>query len=725
MIKRIYLIAAHCLIAIALCGQPAGWPAPVRPSPAHNATMQCNPSKTDNYEVSVSADICLAHIGIRMDGVPIGSLKSVKENPPGHFNWKFTLPPMSGNEVSLEFWGQGIDWGRQDFYQFCWVKKVFQPVNVLPIPVPVIGTDYYDAISPPKILEEDVPGEWTVNNPKGIILKLDSYIEYEWRFPDPVGGETVSNGKILVDSKLTSQLVKKMLTAGHTYKDAGVYSIFLNLKFVEAVPVGTSIQEIPRNYDFKKTVIVVEHIPEYLGNVLSVISEPPILKEDVEQKFELNTMFSFSRILPPDAVSLVDRFEGVEAGTITYCIDWGDGQKTAFQPYPGTEKSAIGDNPNPSVRYLNVPDLYHKYLVPGDYRITAEIIYSERYYKDYPVLDGNGQIIGYNFKIAGPFKHVAVKNVTVWDVTPPVLLSGGFEKVEATSGDQIVIHSMFRDNHPVDPIKSARLHYTVYPGNWESESAPVMWRELPADVRATGGGNFDVSAMVVIPKNFATKVFPGCPRKDNKLLQYYFEVTDAAENTNFGDKDILDNHDYQNNYGADGMDFGDISVNDNDPPMIMVAFHSREYNQYFTYEVSGGENDFISSPSSYGLVDKTCRNNAETRSEKISMEEKPVSAPVPELLTPVEFDNNLKFREDSRIFLSWKAFDTVDGELPLQSGSGLLTRNYTIFSVSGEQKADFYSFDNPNPDGSVNGRKMQIKVFIEKMTLHTKTIGDR
>ncbi len=705
--------------------QSVGWCSGVRPSDCtYSAKIIGRPSAVDNYEIEVIADIILVYVHLKIDGVWGGSYKGVYQNPPGTYHWCYSLPPTNGSDVKFEFWAKNVNDGlaNKDVNQFSWVKNTLPVGSLLPLPVPVVGTQYHETISPPKIVEEDKPSKWTVTNPKGVMLKPGSFIHYGWKFPDPFGVPIPKTGKILVDDKLTPQLVKDRLRAAHTYKESGIYDILLNLKFIEVVSSGSNTKDVPRDYNLKKLIIVVEHIPEYLGNVLGVISAPPIVKEDVDTPFDSSTMFSFTRILPQGSVSLVDRFEGVEPGTVTYSIDWGDGEVTPDVPYPGTSKADIGTNPNPQVIYAKISDINHKYLIPGDYKVKLIIKYFERKYKDYPIPDANGSIIGYNSRVKGPYTHIAVKKFTVWDQTPPVISNGKFDNLDATSGDPLQIQIDATDNHPVEPIKFAKLHYIFYPANWKKDDSPDEWKTVNANLSPNGAGSWNINASVIIPKDFATKEFPTVKRKSLQKLKYYFQIEDGSGNINYGDVDIVDNHDFTKRYGANMTDYGEINVTDNDPPDILVVLDSKQDNKIYTYEVSGGEADFSLIPGKFGKVKKLFKSVQKKSDELIKLQESPLTVKSQDRINPVEFSNDQNLREDTRIFLSWKVFDTVDGELQLQSDTGLLNKNYIVFSKSGKRKIDFFSFDNVNPDGSVNGRKLLIDLLIQKLSMHRKTL---
>ncbi|MCK5687309.1 hypothetical protein KAJ27_24450, partial [bacterium] len=482
-------------------------------------TMKAAPSPTENYTVIITGPARVWE-NIKSKGQTIGW----QNNPVPYSGstgyplkaWIFTLPPATGTEISLSFYGEktfDIPYSNQTSItsskQIAWITKTFPIVKKIKLPVPIVGSRTYDVITPPGIVQEDVKCSWTIDNPSDIFLKLDTYVEYEWSFPNPPGSPLIKRGRIKVDKNTSTKVLGLKLRASHVFKEAGIYDISLNLKFTEVIQNGDKIEEVLRNYDYMKSVIVVEHIPEYIGNVLASISPPIIVKEDIDNLFLFKTMFTFTKKLPENMCTLVDRFEGVEPGTITYSIDWGDGEVSPKIDYPNTEKTLIGDNPIPAVRYIKIEGVTHNYLEPGNYTVRLLITYYEKHYEEYPIKSDTGQIIGYDYKLIGPFTHIATKNITVWDQTPPVIVNGSFSDLEATSGDPLEIKLEVSDNHPSEAITSAKIHFMLYPAQWNGDDAPEEWKKIDANLESIGNSTWLISGKVDIPVDFATKKFAG------------------------------------------------------------------------------------------------------------------------------------------------------------------------------------------------------------------------
>ncbi len=717
---------------------PQPWQSTGFSQTAAGFTITAAPSSSEYYEVTVKGPERV-WVKIKANGKISGyqinpkqfTFSGLGQHPVK--TWKFSLPPATGTKITLSFCGEKT-WDsptssrltKTSSKQKSWISKTFPVVQKVTIPAPVVGSSNYEAITPPGIIQEDVNCSWTVDNPSDIFLKLDTTVKFQWTFPNLNGSPTIQNGTIKVDKSTTGKQLASQIRGRHTFMDAGIYDIKLNLKFTEVIQNGEKIDDIPRDYNYSKTIIVVEHIPAYIGNTLATITPPVIIQEDIDNRFLFNSMFSFTRLLPENAISLVDRFEGVEPGTVTYSIDWGDADVSSEMNYPGTDKASIGDNPNPSVKYLRIPGITHNYLEPGNYVVRLKITFMERHYEKYPIISDAGQIIGYNFKIIGPFTHIATKSITVWDQTPPVFVNGSFPDLYATSGDPLEIKLDVSDNHPDEPISSAKIHYMIYPSQWKGNDLPEEWKSMDALIELNGDQIWSVSVKINIPDDFATKNFKSNAIKDMKYLKYYLEVKDSTGNTNIGDIDIVDNHNFKNKYDANGVDFGQINVKDNDPPNIIVVLNCEQDKRIFTFEAIGGEIDFNTEPPVHGQIKKCYSCPTGSACEMISITEDPISGVNPSLILPIGFvSEDYTLREDTRIKIKWNVNDKVDGPMKLQSEKLDLNDTNVVFTTSGIKKIDFYAFDNKNPDGTANGRKLLIDFIIKKMFMSRKVLNNK
>ncbi len=698
-------------------------------------SIQATPSPVDSYKVVVTAPFTVTWNKIKaFSGTEIKLYDKYTGFHQYVTKWTFLLPPAKGDSITFKFQGEKPNdipvsnlTGPTPSKQKIWISKTFPIAIKATIPVPSVGSASYDAITPPDIVPEDLKCAWTVDNPSDILLKLDTDLNFRWSFPNPKGAPVIRSGKIKVDKNTTAKALSSRLRTTHIFKDAGIFNIDLNLKFIEVIQNGDVIEYLPRDYNYSKTIVVVEHIPEYIGNIHATINPPKIVTEDVESHFQFSTMFSFTRLLPDNALKIVDRFEGIEPGTIMYCIDWGDGSKSPLMDYPGTDRTTIGTNPSPSVKHLKIEGITHKYLNPGNYTIRLNVTYSEKHYEKYPIVSDTGQIIGYDHKILGPFTHIATKKITVWDQTPPVIVNGSFSDLDATSGDPLEIIFEVSDNHPTEPISSARIHYMFYSAQWKGNDTPEEWKTIDAKIESIGNNIWSVSGQVHIPADFATKNFDLNPLKDMKTLRYSAEITDGSGLVNMGDSDIIDNHDFNNKYNANGVDYGVITVTDNDPPNITVVLNCKQDKRIFTFEAVDGEYDFIADPPVHGKV-KKCHSSSHGSSacEMITLTEDPVSGKNPSTIIPIEYvSDDYNLREDTRIKLHWTVNDIVDGPLSLKSEKLTLNDNNIVFTTSGIHKVDFYAFDNKNPDGTSNGRKLLIDLNIQKLLMSRKELGNK
>ncbi|MCK5682863.1 hypothetical protein KAJ27_02030 [bacterium] len=667
-----------------------------RQSNSSGWTLETVPSASKNYTVTITGPFPVVWNQINVNGAKKGYMDN-------RSNWKlrkwtFVLPPATTRSVTLEFFGEKpykVPFSNLNSptanKQKLWITKTFPVVKTGLIPDPEKSINTFEPLTPPGIVQKNIKESWTVANPSNIFLKLGAYVIFKWTFPNQLGSSpTIIRGKIKIGKSMTSKIFNSKLRQDHIFNKSGVYNIKLNLQFTEIIQSGDKIFPVRRNYDYSKKIVVVKQLQKYLGNILSTITPPASVKEDIESPFLFSSMFYFA-----------NKSSGIEPGTITYKIDWGDGNVSKEIKYPGTDTDSIGSST--STQNIKIKGIKHKYHAPGNYIVRIIVKYKERHYR------------GHDYKIHGPLTHIQTKDILVRDQTPPVFVNNVFEKLHGTSGDPLEIKIKVKDNDPLNPISKAILHYSMYPAGWHSYDSPTVWNKINTVIKKIDFQTWTVSGKIPLPIDFATKSFPKFPRKSMKKLNYYFEIIDNTGNVNHGDLDILDNNDIKKKYCKNGTDFGEIIVKDNDPPSLWIFIENKHLKRKFTFEVSGGEKDFYESDNIYGKVRKYCSDSMSSMVQNESITEKPLLEIIHDKLTPFEFKSySINIQENMDIEMYWKVHDSVDGKRPLMSNGIPLKKMNFNFKKFGTKKIDFYSFDSKNPDSSVNGRKMIIDFIIQK-----------
>ena len=158
----------------------------------------------------------------------------------------------------------------------------------------------------------------------------------------------------------------------------------------------------------------------------------------------------------------------------------------------------------------------------------------------------------------------------------------------AYCGANIMISCTIRDNHPVDAMPKVDLYYEITPAHLlsyvTSDPAADSWIKYPMVMRSgdpapngfatpvVGGKweqkchwisnwqEYETASPIVLPEEF----------KGGQIFRYYIRAEDTSGNVNKGDLDIRGNSNPPG-YGADGTDFGIITVEDNKKPNIKLV----------------------------------------------------------------------------------------------------------------------------------------------------------
>ncbi|MCK5685892.1 hypothetical protein KAJ27_17300 [bacterium] len=595
-----------------------------------------------------------------------------------------------------------------------------------------------------QIVNEDQEYTWYGDGNSEVILAPNSMINYTFTFGDQYD-TTPFNGSF--DPFKVNDILKH-IRGPHIFKESGLsYDIYLTVNFTKReYQAHNKFTDIPcKHYAGPFKIVVVDHLPEYIGNLfffiigprnatdrpmLSSVKNTDMIFEDPDQdivKFYISAIINLYTELSPGMNTGIDpdRFSGIDPTSVKYKINFGDGSPETswiqFEEVNKAKPKSLLESMKKSL-YESRP-WSHDYSEPGEYKMKVTISFQEIKYKS--ILQ-NGTTYTYE-KYKTPYQVQSMeKKIIVADRTPPRISASNIVDLIGFTGDLLNVEFIVEDNNMHMELKDAVFLMEKYDSIGQYTSHPLAIEDY--GLSQIKGKMYKVTGRIVMPEKFAHK-----PEISSTALEYLIKVIDGEGNCNTSVVSVIeDSPPYYGIKDSDGRpkpDYpGKLIIQDNDPPSITIKF---TYNEKTLVNVQLTEDyaDYININNPTRADVKICDKiigNCWTEIDPESNPRKSFKG-----LTSIEFKKVLgKIPEDSRIQLEITTIDNVDSEASLinlecnqkknsfSKGHGKC--NF-IFSKSGKQEFKVNIWDKPNLDKSFCGRevKFYIDILDSKILFHT------
>ncbi len=596
----------------------------------------------------------------------------------------------------------------------------------------------FDGITGLQIVEEDKEYVWKGFGNTPVTITPDTLIEYRFDFSDPHDTKPVSGS---FDPFKTPD-ISAAISGKHKYTESGQkYPIFLTIIYSErsTTTAGAFKDEMKTRIAGPFNVVVIDHLPEYVGNALIMINGPgnstgknlpdkkrtEYVYEDSQETFSLIGLFKFWAELPAGVDTGVspDRFGGVDPLSVKYKIDFGDGTpETNWQQWQEVQQirpKTIND-PIKQDEFETNP-FKHLWAEPGEYRFKVTLSYQEIEYTD---IVFNSSTYSYTKKRSPERFGIYSHTIIVFDRTPPRINSSEIKEYTGTTGDELEFSFYIEDNNMHKPLSSACCYIEDH-----KNEGKYLRHDLTISDKTPGqqpGYGYDLTAKIKMPDDYAHK-----ESTEKKALRYYIELIDGAGNKNIGETAIVEN--LSPDYGkTSSIIFGNLVIKDNDPPSISVTVlynNNKVFSRKFSECIQDNLNKGI---LEYGNLKSTnLLLSDEVDIHDITNNPAMFGNTIKDI-----FINNLtmQVQEDKRFHLLVEASDNVDkqkiSKLIYEFDSGKKGEEnsnkaslFLIFNDPGDHKLSISAEDRNNLDGTFATRKITIPFKVSDSFFKTKTLG--
>ncbi len=635
------------------------------------------------------------------------------------------------------------------------ISPSVQPIKIPGIPVgPGISipssnkNSLNNGIQGLSLIEEDREYTWNGCGETLVTLAPGSKISYIFEFSDPFDTTNYTDSF----DPFTVANVSQRIFGKHKYKESGAsYDIFLTVNLTKRIyNPDLTFKDEPAVFKagpFK--VIVVDHLPEYIGNAFFIISGPfditdrkhdinednvDIIYEDPDinvVNFYITGFFKLFTELPQgiDTGLEPDRFSGIEPGSVKYRIDFGD--KTAptdwiqFEEVNKAKPKTLVEI-DKSAMFIS-KTFSHDYSEPGEYKLKVKMAYKEVEYKT--VSSGN---VAFTYKKSiSKYKYIQnFRKVYVFDRTPPRITSEQLIEYQGTTGDPVKFEFFAEDNHSEKGIKKGILHI---------QNPKDLNKFIPYSMEIQKTGKSDVKGQC-FKLTKTINLFSDFANKNSTTivpLKYYIELVDEEGNINHGVTTVKEDtppfYEYKETKDKlNPIEYGELTIFDNDPPDVTLLLSEKE-EKILEIKAVEGIDDFQENETEFKEL--TIENKL--NQQKWFIKDKIIN---PQAIFDKSINTKLKdglieVIQGRRYKLDILTTDNVDtgaekisfgfnGSYLYEEKNVKLSR-YFIFSGKKNQTLCVRLNDSQNINGTCAFRELIIPVKVRSTSMIIKTVGKK